>query len=817
MGQNQSHEEPYHRRHYNLTNQQIQRQNSLSLSTPNLLLHRDHAMKRAATFQNNNSTTSLTQRPRSNSAIASTGMAMSDATNGGLGAGNPTPFIRLLPIENEEVYFDESEESEGEEDELDEVERDYEPHRYSRGITTSPSFLEDTLNANTRLSRSDSYEHYPRDRADFQRTKEEEQEDLSYLSPVSDSLRPTQSLGKLPKHSLAAEPFDHDHPRYFDGEDSNDMDHHVKRYQLYDPPMSTLPTTTVKDVEVLDLSVSSRNPLGLDAIREEDEDIVGHSKRPSLAHADQQDRETSTVYGFQPLQEANVNTVNIGTQPTIEELDLYDNVKTDLDRRIHEAVQHVEQQLQDRVQRLEEQTASLKMKPTSMPMEAVMQGYSQEQDSLDVPSYHSRGSTALRKEMLSSASQKVDDLDSRVNQMEYLVSFKLNDIETKVQELHVGHNAIAQTVEEACINQEEPVEQVMAASNEMQMYRRSTYNDIYNDPAVMGHPISTGLVDKASIMELRQELQAFGMRYHELNDGLLTDLMAQLREAKLILFDSVDEVDKKLGMRVDRIEAEMHASLLSDIENRIQERVRAMEQTSVRLERCFDKMESRLGALETVLASKRSRPESMYQVMQQQQQKSQLDKELQRAAFLDPNASPESPMPDRQDESFSKLKISPSTPNTISRNYDSNSPSSISSTQSIPTHRSHAVRPSKIVTSTVLDQHGARLQRLGNSQAGPQSAGPISTGVRRRVDRAMTMDSLESQRPFSASPPGQNHLESQRSLASIGISGPKSAGFIAPSNSKPGKVIRRPSSYKELLHFWKAGESTPDLLANIKS
>lgn len=110
---------------------------------------------------------------------------MSDATNGGLGAGNPTPFIRLLPIENEEVYFDESEESEGEEDELDEVERDYEPHRYSRGITTSPSFLEDTLNANTRLSRSDSYEHYPRDRADFQRTKEEEQEDLSYLSPVS--------------------------------------------------------------------------------------------------------------------------------------------------------------------------------------------------------------------------------------------------------------------------------------------------------------------------------------------------------------------------------------------------------------------------------------------------------------------------------------------------------------------------------------------------------------------------------------------------------------------------------------------------------
>lgn len=48
-------------------------------------------------------------------------------------------------------------------------------------------------------------------------------------------------------------------------------------------------------------------------------------------------------------------------------------------------------------------------------------------------SMHSRqGSTTLRKEMLSNVSQKVGDLDSRVNQMEALVSYKLTDIESKV-------------------------------------------------------------------------------------------------------------------------------------------------------------------------------------------------------------------------------------------------------------------------------------------------------------------------------------------------------------------------------------------------
>lgn len=140
---------------------------------------------------------------------------------------------------------------------------------------------------------------------------------------------------------------------------------------------------------------------------------------------------------------------------------------------------------------------------------------------------------------------------------------------------------------------------------------------------------SNELVDtSSSIIELRHELQALGMRYQELNDGLLTDLMGQMRDAKLVLFQSVDEVDGRISKRVDRIEAEMHSKLLSEIEGRVQERVRAMEQTSSRLEKCFDKMEGRLGALETVLASRRPRPESMYQLLQQQlQQQQQQDEE----------------------------------------------------------------------------------------------------------------------------------------------------------------------------------------------
>ncbi|KAF9422413.1 hypothetical protein BGZ76_003788, partial [Entomortierella beljakovae] len=197
MGQNQSteQEEPYHKRHYNLTNQQIQRQNSLSLSSPNLLLNREYARKRAATLQSNNSSSSLPQRAgmnRSNSISAGLGTSMNSIVNAGdTSAGNQSPILRLLPIENKTAYFDESDESdeseeeEGEEDDYNEYEV-YNPHRHSRGVTASPSFLEENaLIANTRLNRDDSFDNYPREREDFQRTKDEEREDLSYLSPVS--------------------------------------------------------------------------------------------------------------------------------------------------------------------------------------------------------------------------------------------------------------------------------------------------------------------------------------------------------------------------------------------------------------------------------------------------------------------------------------------------------------------------------------------------------------------------------------------------------------------------------------------------------
>ncbi|KAF9431072.1 hypothetical protein BGZ76_000589, partial [Entomortierella beljakovae] len=496
-----------------------------------------------------------------------------------------------------------------------------------------------------------------------------------------------------------------------------------------------------------------------------------------------------------PLQEANGNTANNGdAQPTIiDEFDLYNTVKTDLDKRIQLAVQTVEQQLQNRVQRLEEQTASLSIKSANISVDAELE-HEQELDSLDVQNYHSRGSATLRKEMLSNASQKVEDLDSRVNQMEYMVSFKLNNIENKVLELNDGQNSIIRTMDDAGISPQYEV-QSTTTTGEMERYRQLAAN----------HP---DLVDKTDIVELRQELQSFGMQYHELNDGLLTDLMTQLREAKLLLLDNVDVVDKKLGTRVDMIESEMHAKLLSDIENRIQDRVRAMERTSTRLEKCFDKMEGRLGALETVLASRRPRPESMYQVMiqqqqhhqqQQQQQRSLLEKELRRSVFLDPNASPECPVPDQREEN-NMQEISPSLSlSTISRNYDSNSSSSISSSQSSSTYRSQASRPSKIVTNS---------QRLGNWQSGPQSAGP--TG--RNVDRIITGLNIQSQGPMSASiPSGQ-----KKSPVSIGVVGPKSAGFTPNPNANPAvKAIRRPSSYKELLHYWKAGESTPDLLRNV--
>ncbi|CAO3570030.1 unnamed protein product [Mortierella alpina] len=359
------------------------------------------------------------------------------------------------------------------------------------------------------------------------------------------------------------------------------------------------------------------------------------------------------------------------TQKSID--DFFGMVKSDLDKRIQEAIQEVEQKFLDRVKRLEEQTATLAGAPPGMSLAledgegGPKTGSLMESLTRPLPAHQNPGgSMALRKEILSHVTEKVGDLDLRVNQMEVLVSYKLVDIESKVQDLHGAHNSIAQKVHQVAkshksnmqgmragegVGQDTITAEEIRIDEAMKPYRDmdaqgqgagafleplSPDTDEDKDGIVSlrgtvrsnADAPSTDLIDaSSSVVELRHELHDLGMRYQELNDGLLTDLMSQMRDAKLILFQTVDEVDGRISKRVDRIEAEMHSKLLSEIEGRVQERVRAMEQTSSRLEKCFDKMEGRLGALETVLASKRPRPESMYQLLQQQLQQQQQQQE----------------------------------------------------------------------------------------------------------------------------------------------------------------------------------------------
>ncbi|KAG0260118.1 hypothetical protein BGZ95_004522, partial [Linnemannia exigua] len=366
-------------------------------------------------------------------------------------------------------------------------------------------------------------------------------------------------------------------------------------------------------------------------------------------------------------------TASFGTDTQKSIDNFFGMVKSDLDKRIQEAIQEVEQKFLDRVKRLEEHTATLAGAPpelllanasssTDVPKGSLMESLLR-----PLPAHQNPGgSLAMRKEILNHVTEKVGDLDLRVNQMEVLVSYKLVDIESKVQDLHGAHNSIAQKVHQVAKSHKSNMQGVRAGDGvgentinaeeariaaAMQPYRDiepqgpSQGAGAYLEPLESGDNVvgdgivslrrtgsardvgSNELVDTSSIIELRHELQVLGMRYQELNDGLLTDLMGQMRDAKLVLFQSVDEVDGRISKRVDRIEAEMHSKLLSEIEGRVQERVRAMEQTSARLEKCFDKMEGRLGALETVLASRRPRPESMYQLLQQQLQQQQLQDE----------------------------------------------------------------------------------------------------------------------------------------------------------------------------------------------
>ncbi|KAI1317056.1 hypothetical protein EDD11_009039, partial [Mortierella claussenii] len=141
----------------------------------------------------------LVRRNSLSAAVTSSGRTGS-VTDSRTGAqGGQSPILRLMPIQNEQIYFDESEDDEDDEDEENGAEdsrgfgeEDKGATSGTRGtvrrsMTASPSFLEEEelLTTNSRLGRSDSYEYHRRDRADFQKAKDEETEDLSYLSPRS--------------------------------------------------------------------------------------------------------------------------------------------------------------------------------------------------------------------------------------------------------------------------------------------------------------------------------------------------------------------------------------------------------------------------------------------------------------------------------------------------------------------------------------------------------------------------------------------------------------------------------------------------------
>ncbi|KAF9956907.1 hypothetical protein BGZ70_009710 [Mortierella alpina] len=763
MGQNQSHEEePYHKRHYNETNKQIQRQNSLSLSSTNLLLHRDPSLRRANTFRNS-SASSLNLGARGSDPVAPTA-----TFNIGSDAGQdaPAPFIRLLPIEKEPIYFDETEDDDDEDDEsfdeADDEEDDYDSSEeytaielQGQQLAPSPYLVERALETDPRQRHSGHYEQHTRDLKDLQVSKDEEEEDMSHLSPVSGCAR----LRSKPNQSFTAHTLDHDHPRYFEssGEpDTEDQDvaPAVQRYQLYDRPVPTLQQKTV--VEQLAISENSdstgvKAPF-LDAIREEDE-ALGHSRRGSSALEEAEQSRTGR-YDTAPQQQAN-NSSAIQVDHTHQSAEeLFHLTKADLNKRIQQAVQEVEQKYTDRVQKLEAHTASLK---------AIS----------NIPAHDSLQETSPSVKTcstLANVSQHVGDLDARVDQMSSLIHYKLTDIETKVQELYIGQSNLTQTVDQ--------VEQ---------------------EPCYGG---DSPLIDTAAIMELRRELQAFGTRYHELNDGLLTDLMSQMRDAKSQLFDRVDAVDENLGKRIDRIDPELHTQFLSEIESRIQERVKAMEQMSLRLEQCFDKMDGRLGALETVLSSRRMRPESVYRL-------------------LHPHPAHPAPEQAENDVAF-MMMATPSMPSTPSSKTSSGSTAS-----SVSSYRDKSARPARIITASStrtadaivaspLDHPEKRRQGNANWPPMPHSAGPVPAKSSWNRERAMTLGNTSLQRPNGQSHPSRPHpLPPQRSLTSATT--PRTGPRPIHIPSTPDRTMRRPSSYKELLHFWKAGGSTPDLLNNADS
>ncbi|KFH69490.1 hypothetical protein MVEG_04302 [Podila verticillata NRRL 6337] len=782
MGQNQSVEEPYHRRHYNVTDKKIQRQNSLSLSSPNLLGDRRGNLQRANTLH----TGALVGRPSMSGPSSATfptsptKLILSEKDNGSNinpsesnGAGHQNSFLRLLPIETELKYFDSSDDDTDDTDSADEYGDDYEQDNvedmhYLSGqqrmdMSRSPSLMDRALHVNSRLSRTDSYEHHPRESLDLQNAQEEEQEDLSYLSPVSGSIRALKRQSNTKKHSFEHGTIDHNHPSYFEEPMSTDMDD--DRYQ-YSPKQRTSDNNAINSANTSPVAIKSAF---LDAIREEvnEESVLKKKKKnrkSDLARASLETNRSRTGIDMIPGQQRNgLSGVSQATQPS------------------HTATYYGLDSLASGKEEssMEESVAQLAI---SEPRTATQGG-------------------ARQGTQPSLLSKQVGELDSRINEMEMLVTYKLVNIESKVKDLNEGQDT--SRTDNASTTNSTTSEDVLSSFAEG------------NTPD--GNPSFT-LVDRTTISELRSELQTVGVRYHELNDGMLTDLMSQMRDAKRLLYQSVDSTDDQLSQRVNQIETEMHTKLLSDIESRIQERVRAMEQISSRLEKCFDTMDGRLGALETVLAGgRRPRPESMYQILQQQylQQQLKLQQEEQEKQEKQEKQGTKAMARVNKYSATSALfagargdqmmEVSPSLPSSLSSSVTHGSVSSSSSSAGLPPPpmpmriRTNIARPAAIDT---IHSAGPVLHR---------SMGP------RTVERANTYHNIHGggvASRYGQSVPNTptNGIMAKRSMNLGGTLKSSAPPHVISSGPKPAKKVPRPESYKELLHFWKAGGSMPNLL-----
>lgn len=428
-------------------------------------------------------------------------------------------------------------------------------------------------------------------------------------------------------------------------------------------------------------------------------------------------------------------------------------------------------------------------------------------------------------------SKQVGELDSRINEMEMLVTHKLVDIESKVCKLFFFSWRQKRIIHQRgpkkthldtilCFLMEQFQVQDLHEGKDATRTDNAASAEALPSFAEGNTPDaspSSTLVDRTVISELRSELQTLGVRYHELNDGMLTDLMSQMRDAKRALYHSADADNLSQSDR-HRIEAEIHAKLLSDIESRIQERVRAMEHISSRLEKCFDTMDGRLGALETMLAGgRRPRPESMYQILQQQylQQQQKLQQEDQQKLERQQQRGGVKGRVSQYSATsalFAGARVdnmtaaSPSLPSSMASSANHRSASSSSSSIALPPPmpmriRTNVARPAAIDT---IHSAGPMLR----SAVGP-----------RTLERANTFHNIHGggvANRYGQSMPNTptNGIMAKRSLlANLGGTVKSNAPpHILSSGPKPPKKVPRPESYKELLHFWKAGGSMPDLL-----